>query len=62
VAGSEIEGVKLYATSTEAVVDELAHAVLAHRRSGREVPDLLRDFADLFSAKLGEEAPVPLPF
>jgi hypothetical protein len=59
-SGSTIEGVQLFASSAEAVIDELAHAVLAHRRSGREVPRLLRDCADLFSAKLGGEAPVPL--
>jgi len=51
VAGSVIEGVKLYASSTEAVVDELAHAVLAHRRRGLEVPEVLRHCADLFSAR-----------
>ncbi|MEM1029950.1 MAG: hypothetical protein AAF928_06900 [Myxococcota bacterium] len=51
VPGSVIEGVKLYASSTEAVVDELAHAVLAHRRRGRAVPALLKDCADLFSAR-----------
>ena len=52
VAGSVIGGIELFATSTEAVVDELAHAVLAHRRSGREMPRLLRDCADLFSAQI----------
>ncbi len=52
VAGTVIEGIKLYASSRESVVDELAHAVLAHRRSGRDMPQLLRDCADLFSANL----------
>lgn len=52
VAGSVIDGVQLFASSSESVVDELAHAVLAHRRAGRELPQLLRDCADLFSAKL----------
>lgn len=51
VSGSVIEGVKLYQSSTEAVVDELAHAVLAHRRRGLEVPLLLKHCADLFSAR-----------
>jgi len=51
VDGSVIEGVKLYQSSTEAVVDELAHAVLAHRRRGLEVPVLLKHCADLFSAR-----------
>ena len=52
IAGSTIEGVQLFASCTEAVVDELAHAVLAHRRGGREMPQLLCNCADLFSAKL----------
>jgi hypothetical protein len=52
VSGSVIRGIQLFQSSPEAVVDELAHAVLAHRRSGREAPQLLRDCADLFSAKL----------
>jgi hypothetical protein len=52
VSGSVIRGIQLFASSTESVVDELAHAVLAHRRSGREPPPLLRNYADLFSAKL----------
>ena len=42
---------KLYASSTELVVDELAHAVLAQRRQGKELPHLLQDCADLFSAR-----------
>jgi hypothetical protein len=53
VSGSVIEGIQLFASSTEAVVDELAHAVLAQRRQGRAMPHLLQDCADLFSAKLG---------
>ncbi len=51
-AGSTIDGVDLYVSSTEAVVDELAHAVLAHRRMGRALPQLLCDCSDLFSARL----------
>jgi len=52
VSGSTIGGVQLFASSTESVVNELAHAVLAHRRNGRDMPRLLCDCADLFSAKL----------
>lgn len=52
VAGSVIDGVQLFVSSSESVVDELAHAVLAHRRAGRDMPKLLCDCADLFSAKL----------
>jgi len=55
--GSVIDDVKLYACSRDAVVDELAHAVLAQRRMGRELPQVLRDCADLFStAFFGDEA------
>ncbi len=55
--GSEIEGIHLYASSRDAIVDELAHAVLAHRRSGREIPELLRGCAELFNARdLASEA------
>jgi len=50
--GTVIEDVKLYTSSRDAVVDELAHAVLAHRRSGRELPQVLRDCADVFSTGL----------
>jgi hypothetical protein len=50
--GTVIDGVKLYPSSRDAVVDELCHAVLAHRRLGRELPRVLRDCADLFSAAL----------
>ncbi|MBW2454474.1 MAG: hypothetical protein JRI68_08185 [Deltaproteobacteria bacterium] len=50
--GSEIDGVELFVSSTEAVVDELAHAVLAHRRTGRTLPKLLCDCSDLFTARL----------
>lgn len=50
--GDEIDGVKLYSSSAEAVIDELAHAVLAHTRGGQQLPQLLRDCADLFSASL----------
>jgi hypothetical protein len=52
VSGTVIDGVKLYASSTVSVVDELAHAVLAHRRQGKPLPHLLQDCADLFSARL----------
>jgi len=53
-AGTEIDGMILYSTSFENVVDELAHAVLAHRRSARPLPQLLRDCADLFSARIAD--------
>lgn len=46
--GDEIDGVVLERTPLPAIVEELAHAILAHRRSGSELPVSLREFADLF--------------
>jgi hypothetical protein len=46
--GQELVGAVLEATALRALVDELAHVVLAHTRSGRDVPEALRLFADLF--------------
>jgi len=46
--GQELNGIALQSTSVGAVVDELAHAVVAHTRSARPIPDALRAFADLF--------------
>lgn len=50
VSGTVIDGVEVFSCSREVVIDELAHAVLAHRRRQGDVPQLLRDCADLFSA------------
>jgi len=47
-SGEEVVGVVLEATPLQAVVDELALVVLAHSRSGRELPEALKMFADLF--------------
>jgi hypothetical protein len=52
---SELEGVLLERTPLKPVVEELAHAVLAHRRSGRELPEALRVFVDLFQPSFDEE-------
>ncbi len=46
--GDVIEGAVLERTALNVVVDELAEAVLAHRRNGRSIPEALRVFADLF--------------
>jgi hypothetical protein len=46
--GDQLEGVVLERAPLELVVDELAEAILAHRRSGRPIPEALRMFADLF--------------
>jgi hypothetical protein len=52
---SELEDVMLERTPLKPVVEELAHAVLAHRRSGRELPEALRVFVDLFQPSFDEE-------
>jgi hypothetical protein len=52
---SELEGVLLERTPLKPVVEELAHAVLAHRRSGRELPESLRVFVDLFHPGFDDE-------
>jgi hypothetical protein len=52
---SELEGVMLERTPLKPVVEELAHAVLAHRRSGRELPESLRVFVDLFQPGFDDE-------
>src|SRR5512133_822066 len=50
VPGAKVDGVELEAIPLKTLVDELAHAVVAHTRSGRTLPDGLRCFADLFDA------------
>jgi len=49
-SGAVVEGVSLETTPLTPVVEELAHAILAHRRRGAELPASLREFADLFDA------------
>jgi len=58
-AGARLEGVALEATPLRALIDDLAHAVLAHQRSGRELPEALRSFADLFGPVPGGSTPPP---
>lgn len=57
--GHELEGAKLERTPLKALIDELSHAVLSHRRSGRELPEALRVFADLFGPNIGGSTPPP---
>jgi hypothetical protein len=52
---SELEGIVLEQTPLKPVVEELAHAVLAHRRSGRAMPESLRVFVDLFQPGFDDE-------
>lgn len=53
VAGSEIEGLSTEAAPLGSVVDELAHAVLAHQRAGRSLPEALRVLSDIFEPGFG---------
>jgi len=59
VAGSMLEGAKLESAPLRALIDDLAHAILAHRRSGRELPEALRVFADLFGPQSDGSTPPP---
>jgi hypothetical protein len=49
-AGWTSEDVLLEATPLKPVIEELAHAILAERRRGGELPESLRRFSDLFGA------------
>jgi hypothetical protein len=59
-AGASVDGVTLEATPLTPVIEDLAHAVLAQRRSGRELPSSLYAFAHLFNAHVDDES-VDLP-
>jgi hypothetical protein len=50
--GCVVDGVALEATPLTPVIEELAHAILAHRRRGGEMPPSLHEFAGLFDADL----------
>lgn len=54
-AGSVIEGVTLENLPLRSVIDDLAHAVVAHARTRQEPPEPLRLFAHLFQFE-----PVPV--
>ncbi len=49
----EAEGAELELTPMPMVVEELAHAVVAHRRAGKPAPEALRRFSHLFAPELG---------
>jgi hypothetical protein len=55
--GTVIDGVVVEATPLTPVIEELAHAVLAQRRSGRELPMPLHLFAHLFDARVEDDPP-----
>jgi hypothetical protein len=50
--GDVVDGVLLDKTPLAPIVEELAHAILAHGRSGSELPSSLREFADLFDTDI----------
>lgn len=54
--GTRLDGILLESTPTKPVVEELAHAVLAQRRRGLELPSSLHSFVDVFSAELDGDA------
>lgn len=49
--GHVLDGISLESAPLNPLVDELAHAVVAHCRSGRSLPEALRAFADLFGGR-----------
>jgi hypothetical protein len=56
VDGALAEDVMLEATPLKPVIEELAHAILAQRRRGYELPPSLSMFADLFDAQLDPDS------
>lgn len=50
-AGDLLDGAELEARPLEVVIEELAHAVVAHRRKGAQLPPPLVRFADLFTPR-----------
>lgn len=54
--GTEVDNARLETTPLNPVIEELAHAILAHGRRGLEIPEALHPFADLFDAHVDELA------
>jgi hypothetical protein len=57
--GDVLDGTLLESAPIKPLIDDLAHAVLAHRRAHREIPEALRVFADLFGPNVGGSSPPP---
>jgi hypothetical protein len=55
--GAVVDGVSVEATPLTPVIEELAHAVLAQRRRGRELPPALHLFAHIFDAGMDDDSP-----
>jgi hypothetical protein len=49
--GEVVEAAELEAVPVEPLIEELAHAVVAHRRRNLEIPEPLARFVDLFSPR-----------
>ena len=47
-SGDTVGGVCVESAPLKSLIDDLALAILAHRREGREIPEALRVFADMF--------------
>ena len=54
-SGALLEGVVVESTPVTPVVEELAHAVLAQRRTGQPPPEALKLLLDLFTPQLDDE-------
>jgi hypothetical protein len=54
--GALVEGVRLETTPLKPVIEELAHAILAHGRRGQKLPEALQLFVDLFDAHVDDLA------
>ncbi len=57
--GDTLGGALMESIPIKPLVDQLAHAVLAHQRSGRVLPEALSVFADLFGPGAGGSIPPP---
>ncbi len=57
--GAAVDGVPVEATPLTPVIEELAHAVLAQRRHGRELPHALHLFAHIFYARVDDDDALP---
>ncbi|MCL2450149.1 MAG: hypothetical protein FWD17_14475 [Polyangiaceae bacterium] len=53
----EVDGIAVEPTPLRVVIEELAHAILADRRDGRDAPAALASFAHLFAPDLRDELP-----
>jgi hypothetical protein len=58
-SGDTVGGVCVESAPLKSLIDDLALAILAHRREGREIPEALRVFADMFGPV--NEGSVPPP-